>query len=75
MVDPAGGTLFAPYECWTGIQHEANADAAGRRKSMPKRATQVILPEKEREELVEITRRHRSEQQQVLRVHIVLAAA
>jgi hypothetical protein len=42
---------------------------------MPKRATQVILTEKEREELVQITRRHRSEQQQVLRVHIVLAAA
>ena len=42
---------------------------------MPKRATQVILTEKEREELVQITRRHRSEQQQVLRAHIVLAAA
>ena len=42
---------------------------------MPKRPTQVILTEKEREELVQITRRHRSEQQQVLRAHIVLAAA
>ena len=27
----AGGTRCAPYECWTGIQHETNADAAGRR--------------------------------------------
>ena len=42
---------------------------------MPKRATQVILSEKEREELVQITKRHRSEQQQVLRARIILAAA
>lgn len=42
---------------------------------MPKRATQVVLAEKEREELVQITKRHRSEQQQVLRARIVLAAA
>jgi putative transposase len=42
---------------------------------MPKRATQVILREKEQEELVQITKRHRSEQQQVLRARIVLAAA
>lgn len=42
---------------------------------MPKRATQVVLSEKEQEELVRITRRHRSEHQQVLRAHIVLAAA
>jgi transposase len=42
---------------------------------MPKRATQVILGEKEQEELVQITRRHRSEQQQVLRARIILAAA
>jgi len=42
---------------------------------MPKRATQIILTEKEQEELVQITKRHRSEQQQVLRAHIVLAAA
>jgi hypothetical protein len=27
----AGGTCCAPYECWTGIQHETSADAAGRR--------------------------------------------
>jgi transposase len=42
---------------------------------MPKRATQVILREKEQEELVQISKRHRSEQQQVLRARIVLAAA
>jgi putative transposase len=42
---------------------------------MPKRATQIILTEKEQEELVQITRRYRSEQQQVLRARIVLAAA
>lgn len=42
---------------------------------MPKRATQVILSEKERETLVQITKRHRSKQQKVLRARIVLAAA
>jgi putative transposase len=42
---------------------------------MPKRATRVMLSEKEREELLQITKRHRSEQQQVLRAQIVLAAA
>src|SRR5436305_14541652 len=42
---------------------------------MPKRATQVKLSEREQEELVQITKRHRSEQQQVLRARIVLAAA
>jgi transposase len=42
---------------------------------MPKQATQVILSEKEQEELRQITRRHRSEQQRVLRAQIVLAAA
>jgi putative transposase len=42
---------------------------------MPKRATQVILSEKEQEELVQIPKRHRSEQQQVRRARIVLAAA
>ena len=42
---------------------------------MPKRATQVTLSEKEQEELTQITRRHRSEQQMVLRAQIVLAAA
>lgn len=42
---------------------------------MPKRATQVILTEKEQKELVQITKRHRSEQRQVLRARIVLAAA
>lgn len=42
---------------------------------MPKRATQVILSEKEQDELEQLTKRHRSEQQQVLRARIVLAAA
>jgi transposase len=42
---------------------------------MPKRATPVILSEKEQEALVQMTHRHRSEQQQVLRARIVLAAA
>ena len=42
---------------------------------MPKRATRVILTDQEQEALVQITKRHRSEQQQVLRARIVLAAA
>src|SRR5690242_10448867 len=42
---------------------------------MPKRATKVVLSEKEQEALTRITKRHRSEQHQVLRAHIVLAAA
>jgi putative transposase len=42
---------------------------------MPKRATQVILTDQEQEALVQVIRRHRSEQQQVLRARIVLAAA
>jgi putative transposase len=42
---------------------------------MPKRASQVKLNEREQEELVQITRRHQSEQQQVLRARIILAAA
>src|SRR6266446_1549881 len=42
---------------------------------MPKRATKVVLSEKEREGLVQITKRHRSEQQQALRAHMILAAA
>jgi putative transposase len=46
-----------------------------RRKSMPKRATQVILNEKEQEGLAQIIKRHRSEQQQALRARIVLATA
>lgn len=41
---------------------------------MPKRATRIILSEKEREGLEQISRRHRSEQQVVLRAKIVLAA-
>src|SRR5437870_13210395 len=42
---------------------------------MPKRATKVVLSEKEREALVQITKRHRSEQQQAQRARMVLAAA
>src|SRR5712691_11739773 len=42
---------------------------------MPKRATAVVLSEKEQEGLLQITKRHRSEQQVVLRTRIVLAAA
>jgi putative transposase len=42
---------------------------------MPKRATRVFLSDQEQEALVQITQRHRSEQQQVLRARIVLAAA
>jgi putative transposase len=42
---------------------------------MPKRATTVILSEKEQDGLLQITRRHRSEQQVVLRARIILAAA
>ena len=42
---------------------------------MPKRATAVVLSEKEQEGLLQITRRHCSEQQVVLRARIVLAAA
>src|SRR5947207_8338171 len=42
---------------------------------MPKRATAVILSEKEQEGLSQITKRHRSEQQVVQRARIVLAAA
>src|SRR5260370_42467474 len=42
---------------------------------MPKRATEVSLSEKEQEGLLQITKRHRSEQQVVLRARIVLAAA
>src|SRR5436305_1416409 len=42
---------------------------------MPKRATKVILSEKEQEGLTRISRRYRSEQQVALRARIVLAAA
>jgi putative transposase len=41
---------------------------------MPKRATQVMLSEKEQEGLTRISRRYRSEQQVALRARIVLAA-
>jgi len=42
---------------------------------MPKRATPIMLSEKEQEGLLQITKRHRSEQQIVLRARIVLVAA
>jgi putative transposase len=42
---------------------------------MPKRATQIVLSEQEQEGLLQLTKRHRSEQQMVLRARIVLAAA
>jgi putative transposase len=42
---------------------------------MPKRATKVVLSEKEQEELTQISKRHRSEQQVALRARIVVAAA
>src|SRR5438128_12667874 len=42
---------------------------------MPKRATQVVLSEKEQEALTRISKRYRSEQQVALRARIVLAAA
>lgn len=42
---------------------------------MPKRATAIHLREKEQEELTRLTKRHRSEQQVVLRARIILAAA
>src|SRR5260221_10351821 len=42
---------------------------------MPKQATGGILSEKEQEGLTQITKRHRSEQQVVLRARIVLLAA
>jgi putative transposase len=42
---------------------------------MPKRASQVVLSEKEQEALTRISRRYRSEQQVALRARIVLAAA
>jgi transposase len=44
-------------------------------QDMPKRATRVVLSEKEREELTQISKRHRSEQQVALRARMVLAAA
>src|SRR5262249_54299633 len=42
---------------------------------MPKRATTIQLSEQEQEELIHLTKRHRSEQQVVLRARIILAAA
>jgi transposase len=41
---------------------------------MPKQATTVVLSEPEEQGLLQMTKRHRSEQQVVLRARIVLAA-
>lgn len=49
--------------------------AEGQRSSMPKRATAIILSEKEQKALLQLTRRRRGEQHVVLRARIVLAAA
>jgi putative transposase len=54
------------------IEWEEKAEES---RTMPKRATQVILSEKEQQELEQITKRHRSEQQQAQRARMVLAAA
>jgi putative transposase len=42
---------------------------------MPKQATQVILSEKEKEELTQLTKGHKIEKQKVLRSQIILCAA
>ena len=42
---------------------------------MPKRATKIVLSEKEQEAFVQITKRHRSEQQQAQRACMILASA
>jgi putative transposase len=42
---------------------------------MPKRATKVVLSEKEQDALVQVTKRHRSEQQQVQRARMIEASA
>lgn len=47
----------------------------GEKSLMPKRATAIQLSENEWEELARLTKRHRSEQQVVVRARIILAAA
>lgn len=42
---------------------------------MPKQATKIVLSDRCKEELTKITKRHKSEQQKVLRAQIVLYAA
>jgi putative transposase len=42
---------------------------------MPRRATKIVLSEREQEGLVQITKRHRSEQQQAQRASMILATA
>jgi len=50
-------------------------EGTGGGKVMPKRATPVKLSEREQDALVQITKRHRSQQQEVLRARIIVAAA
>jgi hypothetical protein len=57
------------------IHDKIGGKAKEKSSSMPKRATTIMLSEKEQEGLHQIIRRHRSEQQVVLRARIVLAAA
>jgi putative transposase len=54
--------------CSTGMESRG-------KKAMPKQASRVKLSEKEQEELTQMLRRHRSEQQLVLRARIVLKAS
>jgi hypothetical protein len=42
---------------------------------MPKRARRVVLSETEQHELEHMTKRHRSEQQMLVRAHLVLKAS
>jgi putative transposase len=53
---------------WNEEKHEEGG------KEMPKRATLVVLSEEEHAALVQLTKRHKSGQQLVLRAQIVLAA-
>jgi putative transposase len=57
------------------IHDKIGGKSEGEEITMPKRATPIVLSEKEQEGLHQITKRHRSEQQVVLRARIVLAAA
>jgi hypothetical protein len=53
---------------WNEEKHEEGG------KEMPKRATLVVLSEEEQTALVQLTKRHKSGQQLVLRARIALAA-
>lgn len=63
-----------PIAAWSRMREEAK-QTQEKELSMPKQATPVVLSEQEEQGLLQITRRHRSEQQVVLRARIVLAAA